>query len=43
MNGMTKDEEAFHSFVANYVVSIGENGVGSSGGGGLDLKQIVME
>ncbi len=45
MNGMTKDEEIFPSFVTNYVVSIGENGVGSSGGGGggLDLKQVVVK
>jgi hypothetical protein len=43
MNGMTKDEEGFASFVANYVVSICENGVGSSGGGSLDLKQVVVK
>ncbi len=43
-NGMTKDEEWFPSFVTNYVVSIGENGVGSSGGsGGLDPKQVVVK
>ncbi len=43
MNEMTKDEEGFPSFLANYVVSIGENGVGSSDGGSLDLKQVVMK
>ncbi len=43
MSGMTKDEKRFPSFVANYVVSIGEKGVGSNGGGGLDLKQVVMK
>ncbi len=38
---MRKD---FPSFVTNYVVSIGENGVASNGGGGgnLDLKQVVV-
>jgi hypothetical protein len=30
-------------FVANYVVSMGENGVGSGGGGSLDLKQVVVK
>jgi hypothetical protein len=43
MNGMTKDEETFPSFVTNYVVSIGQNRVGSSGGDSLDLKQVVVK
>jgi hypothetical protein len=36
-------KDFFGLFAANYVVSIGENGVGSSGGGSLDLKQVVVK